>query len=160
MNYPEKPRQGMPWLRGEATGLPGLRTANLQRGASRGRNPPPSSGWGMSTSRARIALVHRASPGQPCAGSVGNGMCGDAGPRETIPGVPQQVPGEMRRPAHCSPHAHTWPADGYRAITGDNRVFLCRGDLKTEPSGCRTHMSIGSGSSESSFSTYAHCHTR
>jgi len=26
-----KPRQGMPWLRGEATGLPGLRTANLQR---------------------------------------------------------------------------------------------------------------------------------
>src|SRR6266699_421980 len=25
-----KPRQGMPWLRGEATGLPGLRTANLQ----------------------------------------------------------------------------------------------------------------------------------
>jgi hypothetical protein len=27
-----KPRQGMPWLRGEATGLPGLRTANLQRG--------------------------------------------------------------------------------------------------------------------------------
>jgi hypothetical protein len=26
-----KPRPGMPWLRGEATGLPGLRTANLQR---------------------------------------------------------------------------------------------------------------------------------
>jgi hypothetical protein len=26
-----KLRQGMPWLRGEATGLPGLRTANLQR---------------------------------------------------------------------------------------------------------------------------------
>ncbi len=26
-----KPRQDMPWLRGEATGLPGLRTANLQR---------------------------------------------------------------------------------------------------------------------------------
>jgi hypothetical protein len=26
-----EPRQGMPWLRGEATGLPGLRTANLQR---------------------------------------------------------------------------------------------------------------------------------
>jgi hypothetical protein len=25
------PRQGMPWLRGEATGLPGLRTVNLQR---------------------------------------------------------------------------------------------------------------------------------
>jgi hypothetical protein len=23
-----RPRQGMPWLRGEATGLPGLRTAN------------------------------------------------------------------------------------------------------------------------------------
>jgi hypothetical protein len=26
-----KPRQGMPWLRGEAAGLPGLRTVNLQR---------------------------------------------------------------------------------------------------------------------------------
>jgi len=26
-----KPQQGMPWLRGEATGLPGLRTANRQR---------------------------------------------------------------------------------------------------------------------------------
>jgi hypothetical protein len=26
-----KPLQGMPWLRGEATGLPGLRTVNLQR---------------------------------------------------------------------------------------------------------------------------------
>jgi len=44
-----KPRQGMPWLRGEATGLPGLWTANQQRGASHGWNPPPSGGWRMST---------------------------------------------------------------------------------------------------------------
>jgi len=43
----------MPWLRGEATGLPGLWTANQQRDASRGWNPPPSGGWRMSTTRQR-----------------------------------------------------------------------------------------------------------
>ena len=36
-----KPRQGMPWLRGEASGLPGLRTANPQRD-SKSRLESPS----------------------------------------------------------------------------------------------------------------------
>jgi hypothetical protein len=53
-------------------------------------------------------------------------MCGVAGPRETILDVPQQVAGEMRRPAHRSSHVHNMPAEGNGTITGSNRLFLSR----------------------------------
>src|ERR1700753_1183983 len=82
-------------------------------------------------------------------------MCGVAGPRETILDVPQQVAGEMRRPAHRSSHVHNMPAEGNGTITGSNRLFLSRWYLKTEPSGSGTHMSIRSGSSWVPFSTYS-----
>ena len=52
-----KPRQGMPWLRGEATGLPGLRTANLQR--DHGLRLESSSFWPMEDVKAPYSLAAR-----------------------------------------------------------------------------------------------------
>jgi hypothetical protein len=74
--------------------------------------------------RAGLAPIHGAAPIRWYGWTAGIGMCGVAGPRETILDVPQQVAGEMRRPAHRSSHVHNMPAEGNGTITGSNRLFL------------------------------------
>jgi hypothetical protein len=73
---------------------------------------------------------------------------------EPVLAVAQLLADEMRRHSDRSSHAHKKPADGNDAITGDDSLFLPRGDLKTEESPSRTHMSIGTDSSAGTYSTY------
>jgi hypothetical protein len=78
---------------------------------------------------------------------------------EPVLAVAQSLADEMRRQFDRSSHAHKKPADGNGTITGADSLFLPRGDLKTEESPSRTHMSIRSGSSAGTYSTYPQCDT-